>query len=753
MILVKDLGLSWCALIEVNEDVSIALIEFAMRMMPIALTTHVQKIIVALVAAGLFASYAMAADLTAANRFFPDSGAVTIERFTGLPPHAIVRAADGSTIGYAFSTLEVSGSVGYSGRPLDIVAAVTPEGVIVGATIVAHEEPILVIGIPREALIAYVANFKGFDIRRGSLRRAGGRTTQEPRAVAGASITSAVIRDAIVRSARTVLRVHEISAAAGKPRLDRETLRRASWPMLVEEGALHRLTISRGEAARLLGTSDQEPQQLFIDLWMAIATPPTIGESLVGRRIYESELAKIGPDDDLLFVAASGLYSFKGTEWRKSGVFDRIEIVQGDKAIRLRADDHVRIDTLAAPASPDLREIALFRIARSSGFDATAPFRLDLVLLGSAATATVPPIVSLNYRIPARYLVQAGTPAPSAPSAASPSSVEAARGPSSLAEAQLPDSTLWRDIWWSRRFEVSALAFMLTGLGAILIFQNAVVARGALYRQLRIGYLLVTLVFLGFIANAQLSVVNVLTFLHALLSGFRWELFLLDPMVFILWSFVAVSMLFWGRGVFCGWLCPFGALQELLNNAARRFGVKQITIPFSLHERLWMIKYVAFLGILAVSLSSIFVAFGLAEIEPFKTAITMKFMRDWPFIAYAVVLLAAGLFVERIFCRYLCPLGAALAIPARMRMFEWLKRYRECGGECQICALRCTVQAIHPLGQINPNECIYCLECQANYFDAASCVHLKRRAERRAHRTTPAASAVPTPSHGGTLAR
>jgi polyferredoxin len=41
------------------------------------------------------------------------------------------------------------------------------------------------------------------------------------------------------------------------------------------------------------------------------------------------------------------------------------------------------------------------------------------------------------------------------------------------------------------------------------------------------------------------------------------------------------------------------------------------------------------------------------------------------------------------------------------------------------------VQAIHPLGQINPNECIYCLKCQANYFDEETCLHLKKRAGRR----------------------
>jgi polyferredoxin len=110
-------------------------------------------------------------------------------------------------------------------------------------------------------------------------------------------------------------------------------------------------------------------------------------------------------------------------------------------------------------------------------------------------------------------------------------------------------------------------------------------------------------------------------------------------------------------------------------------------------------------------------------------------MRDVPFVAYALLLLAAGLFVERFFCRYLCPLGAALALPARLRQFEWLKRHWQCGRECRICQLRCPVGAIQPEGVIHPGECIYCLDCQCNYHDDRLCppmIERRKRAERRA---------------------
>ena len=76
--------------------------------------------------------------------------------------------------------------------------------------------------------------------------------------------------------------------------------------------------------------------------------------------------------------------------------------------------------------------------------------------------------------------------------------------------------------------------------------------------------------------------------------------------------------------------------------------------------------------------------------------------------------------------------AAALAIPARLHMFDWLKRYKECGNPCQTCAHECPVQAIHPTGEINPNECISCLHCQVLYQDKDRCPVVIQREKRRA---------------------
>lgn len=290
---------------------------------------------------------------------------------------------------------------------------------------------------------------------------------------------------------------------------------------------------------------------------------------------------------------------------------------------------------------------------------------------------------------------------------------------------------LWVQMWRQQVFQIIVLGMGLMFLTLILIFQDWLVRRPRLLFHVRTGFLLYTLFFIGWYTLAQLSVIQVLTFLKALFGDFRWDAFLIDPLIFILWAFVAVSLLLWGRGIFCGWLCPFGALQELTNDMAHSLKIRQFELPFMVHERLWALKYIILLILFGLSLQTLDAAQHAAEIEPFKTAIILRFQREWGFILYALGLIAISLVNRKFFCRYLCPLGAALAIPARIRLFDWLKRHKECGKPCQICAQECEVQAIHPTGEINPNECHYCLTCQVNYWDDQKCPPMVGKRKRR----------------------
>jgi len=455
---------------------------------------------------------------------------------------------------------------------------------------------------------------------------------------------------------------------------------------------------------------------------------PTIRRSLLGDAVSERLRKKLKPGQQAIVVAGDGPYSFKGSGYVRGGIFDRIELMQDGQGVRFRDRDHTRLGDLAAEGAPHLREIALFTVPEEFPLDLSEPWELQLLVqrsFGARDKATLP--FNLGYTLPDRYLKAAPAPVPAVQPAAqaAPEAAPAEAAPESAAAQSFADEqALWVRIWKLNTVEIGITVFALLVLTAIFFFQNWLVRRPRLFAWVRRGYLLFTLVWLGWYANAQLSVVNVLTFVNSLVTGFNWEFFLAAPLIFILWAAVAAGLLFWGRGPFCGWLCPFGALQELTNNLAQWLKVPQIKLPFGLHERLWPVKYMIFLGLFGLSLYSVALAETWAEVEPFKTAIILKFARGWPFVAFAVALLVAGLFIERFYCRYLCPLGAALAIPGRIRMFEWLKRYPECGSPCQRCAKECPVEAIHPEGQINVNECIYCMHCQELYHDDHRCPHM-----------------------------
>ncbi|MFU8833969.1 MAG: 4Fe-4S binding protein [Roseovarius sp.] len=639
----------------------------------------------------------------------------------------------GETVGYAFVNSDFVGTTGYSGKPIHILIALDPQAVVQGVRLVQHSEPIVLIGIPEARIAKLTAEFKGRDIA----AEARGETEHALEIISGVTVTIMVIDDSILRSSLRVARALDLgglgqTVAPEAPRveIDPEAGVAGDWETLVGDGTVRRMALSVAEVndafaglgdPRALGTPEEGPDtDNFIELYTTLPSIPAIGRALLLDREYDTMRDWAGEGDHVLMVMGLGRYSFKGSGYVRGGLFDRIQLIQGDMALRFRDRDHRRVGDLTAPGAPRFREQDMFRIPADSGFDPAQPWRLQL-LVGRevGALERVYTTFESGWQPPTHLLRD--LPAPEAPA------------PLVIEENESAAMTaLWQRIWRDKTVEIAGLGAMLVVLTGAFFFQTYATVSERAFTWFRMGFLGLTLVFLGWYANAQLSVVNIMALAASLKEGFTWSAFLLDPLTFILWFSVAASLIFWGRGAYCGWLCPFGALQELTNQIARRFRVPQWTLPWGLHERLWAVKYILFLGLFGVSLASIEQAETLAEVEPFKTAIVLKFDRAWPFVLYALVLLGAGLFVERFYCRYLCPLGGALAIPARMRMFDWLRRYRECGNPCQTCANECFVQAIHPTGEINPNECLNCLHCQVLYQSEDRCPVVIKRLKRRA---------------------
>lgn len=299
------------------------------------------------------------------------------------------------------------------------------------------------------------------------------------------------------------------------------------------------------------------------------------------------------------------------------------------------------------------------------------------------------------------------------------------------ADIQAIDDPIWLTVWQSRVFQIVVLCIGLFVLLLILFMQDWLARHPTLLQRIRTGYLIYTVLFIGWYTLAQLSIVNVFTFISSFMHDFSWENFIMEPMIFMLWGFVAITILLWGRGVYCGWLCPFGALQELLFRIGEKAGIRSFEFPEVIHERLWAIKYMLLLLLFGTSMQSLTLMEQLAEVEPFKTVFTLHFQRQWGFLTYALALLAVSLFNRKFYCRYICPLGAALTFPSKFRIFEWLRRYKECGRPCQVCRTECEVRAIRGTGEIIDTECHYCLDCQVTYWNDKKCPPLVEKRKRR----------------------
>jgi NosR/NirI family nitrous oxide reductase transcriptional regulator len=640
----------------------------------------------------------------------------------------ILRGDD--VVGHVFVTSDFVGTTGYSGKPIHTVVAVDGDARVLGVDLVKHSEPIVLIGIPDREIRELVAGYGGMDL---AAEAAAGGSLHDLEIISGATVTIMVIDDSIVRSGIKVARAlglgglaPEIVAGPTHVLADDATAP-DSWTAMEGDGTVRRLSLDVGQVNAAFAAVDdpraaerpltEAPETTFIDMQVALVSAPAIGEAVLGEAENANLRDWLEPGDHAIAVLGRGLYSFKGSGYVRGGIFDRIVLIQDDVSVRFRDRMHRRMGALAVPDAPEFTERDLFRIPAEAGFDPTRPFRLQLLVQREvAAIEKVFTTFDLGYRLPDAYLTPVAAP------------IVAAAAPADEAAAQ---SELWKRVWSEKQPMIVVLAAMLIVLTLAFFFQMQLTASARATRIFRYAFLGVTLVVLGWYANAQLSVVNLMALAHSVATDFSWQAFLLDPLTFILWFAVAAALIFWGRGAYCGWLCPFGALQELTNHIGRRLGIPQVKLPWGLHERLWAVKYMIFLGLFGVSLASLQQAEILAEVEPFKTAIILNFVRAWPFVAYAAALLIAGLFVERFYCRYLCPLGAALAIPARLRMFDWLKRYKECGSPCQTCANECMVGAIHPTGEINPNECLNCMHCQVLYQSEDKCPVVIRKLKRR----------------------
>lgn len=622
---------------------------------------------------------------------------------------------DAGPVGYVFETIDFSPIPGFEGTPINMLVWLNRDGDFVSVEVLSQREPVFISGFGPEPLINFVRQYPGRNLREritvssaygGRGGDASGQTVLD--GVTRATMSVRIVNQTVLTAALKVAR--ERLGFAAPPEAHRiaavrdDYFERLDLAKLLAQGHVGHFILRNAEVEALFVDSDgagldreaiERPDDTFAELHVAYLNAPTIGRSLLGDAAYENVMRQARDGQHLLWVASSGRYPIIDDDFVPATIPPRLLLTQGGLAMELR-DADADLPDVPLPAGYDIARV--FVIPAGAGLDPASPMEVSLVV--SRARGQIYPIVtrrnaSATYVAPADLFVYPPQP--------------------------LPD---WLLGWQERRFELIAITLALALLCLVLARPGRIAANARSLGIFRLTFLAFTLFFIGWYAQAQLSIVHITGAIKSLLTGQGLWNYLYDPVALLLIAFTLISLVIWGRGTFCGWLCPFGALQEFIAVIARRLRIRQWRMPATLARTLSASRFVILAVLLGAAAFAPQIGDMLVEVEPFKTAITVNFMRSWPFVAYCVALLLAGAFVYKFFCRFVCPLGAALTVGGRLRGFAWLKRRTECGQPCQSCRKRCDYDAIEPSGAIRYDDCFQCLDCVGIYNDPQRCAPL-----------------------------
>lgn len=625
-------------------------------------------------------------------------GADRFDPAEGDPP--VKRAYRGDElIGYVFLTSDLPPQVsGYSG-PVTAVVGMTPDGVLTGVRVTDYNES------RRYDWGDFLSDPWLLDQFTGKHVAERFRVDQDIDGIAQVTISVRALARGVRDAARRVAIAYARDASPAEGLVSEADLEAMSWYEMRERGIAVTMAVNQQGRGSLSISLIHLPSEEF-------------GRHMVGRlyqNVVDALARRGGADQIVLYVVdGAGFVPPLRTGW---------SIEQGGRTIPVPLDDVISIGTpgggllldestqvgaillddedvdMAAPLTfafdrgrPELGTFrvdytsrsALVRMAEATAPAATTPVPAESDAAAAAPTAEAAPPVDASALV---------SETPSTPALTSPAA-EPALPPEQLvrfSEFDEADDDLLSSASWSR----VAWTILVLGLATLAFFTKST--------ALRWVSLATTAVVLGWIDGGFLSISHVTGLIWVGPSAITSDLPLLIMAVFTI-----ATVLLWGR-VFCGYACPFGALQDFIDRLVpARF--KRELSP-TLHRTALKAKY----AILAVILLPAIAGSHASLYQYFEPFGTVFFIGRNPLLwAIAGSILLAGAIVPRFYCRYACPLGASLAI-ASLVSLRRIPRVEQCD-YCKVCEQKCPTGAIDgPV--IDFKECVRCNECEIQLIE------------------------------------
>ncbi|GAA6162109.1 regulatory protein NosR [Ruegeria sp. HU-ET01832] len=630
----------------------------------------------------------------------------------------------GIEAGYVFETEPLAPLPGFSGAPINVLVVLDLEGRFMDVQLIEHNEPIFVSGLGQAPFHKFFEQYGGLSISDSIVvgtpygDAASGSQLVYLDGVTKATASVRIAHESVMGAALAVAREKMQGLATAPPAFPNpdydETL---SWEDLVAKGIATNKIIKNSDVDALFeGTlwEDDDPEaqdypdEAYLDLWVVDLGPKSIARAALSQDSFDElqGFLEISDNDEPILLIETARHGLVSEKFVRNTAPDWISAEQDGLPVALRdADLLVEL----ADGMPDGVAMIL-RTDRRLGFDPSREWVLKVLAVrehGMFQPETGSVTLEVSHVTPDRFFER---------------------------PVQITPAPPWLEALRNRQTDMIILSALLAGLVVTLGVRMNSFAAQPLFTPYRLVILAVIVGFIGWWGQGQLSIVTVLGVIRTAIDGGSYGFLLYDPFSLLIWAVSIAGLIAWGRGLFCGWLCPFGALQEFAHHLGKALRLPQIEPSRAWDQRLKWLKYVILGGLIGVVFLAPDEVDKMAEVEPFKTAITTFFIREWYYAAYAIFWLILGMVMFKGFCRYVCPLGAVMAIGGLLRGRDWIERRAECGSPCQLCKVKCKYGAIKQTGEIQYNECFQCLDCVAIHDDRNQCVPLILAARRQSRK-------------------